>query len=81
MSYDHSRAGGAWVRVSERLPTRGDADFDGFLYTYGEDGRGSMDVRETFWEDAVPPYITHFMPKPFIAPPLPPTADKQGDSA
>jgi hypothetical protein len=61
-----------WIAVDERLPTRSDADFDGYLFTYGDDGFGGMDVRETFWEDAQPPYITHFMPKAYIPRPDPP---------
>jgi hypothetical protein len=60
-----------WVKVSERLPTREDADEQDAVWGWADDGQP---VEPIYWEaiGTAECNVTHWMPKPCQQPPAPP---------
>lgn len=62
-----------WVKVSERLPTREDADESGMCWMLSADEGVCTMLAEFAFEFEDQFGVTHWMPKPRQQPPAPPT--------
>jgi len=60
-----------WVKVSERLPTREDADEEGYVWVAARNG-----VASDHWANS--PFYGYWMPKPRQQPPEPPALQQEG---
>lgn len=58
-----------WVKTSDRLPTREDADEDRYVWVYTGPPFAIVDVEHI---DCIADDVTHWMPKPRVQPPEPP---------